>query len=69
MLVGIWCDLRCLSVVVMLVCSSGTTVLILETDGLLCVQVARRVAIAPPTATAFSGRMCSTLVKAAGARI
>jgi len=42
--------------------------LTLETDGLLRVPVARMVAFDPHIALAFSGRMCSTLVKAAGAK-
>ena len=69
---GILSDLRCLSVVVMLGCSSGITVLILATDGLLHVHVAsdlgHRVVLPSLIEQASSERMLSTLVKAAGAR-
>jgi hypothetical protein len=69
MLGGVLFDLRCLSVVVMLVCCSGTTVLILGTDGLSCVQrVSDQVVIAPLTAMVSSWRMPSTLAKAVAAR-
>ena len=52
----------------MQVCSSGTMVLILETDGLLCVQVANVLAFGPHIALACSERTHSTSVKGAGAR-
>ena len=67
---GIWCDLRCLSTVAMLACSSGIMVLILGTVGLLCVQMADVVdSIAQLIATASSGNRSSTLVRVDGARI
>jgi hypothetical protein len=65
---GILCELRCLSVVAMLGCFSGTMVLTPETVGLLRVQVDDSLTVSR-IAMVSSGKMPSTLVKVVVAKI